>query len=97
MCLQKMNSEDIDPDTELVMEVSSLEKDAKRLIAWAKTPGVSGDRDDAPEVDRRVWLANSTSGRECVGADVCASGAQCLASNAKAQAQTADNVVTNHT
>jgi ATP-dependent DNA helicase DinG len=97
ICLQKMNSEDVDPDTELVMEVSSLEKDAKRLIAWAKTPGVSGDRDDAPEVDRRVWLANSTSGRECVGADSCAFGSQCFAANAKAKAQTADIVVTNHT
>jgi len=97
VCLQKMNSEDIDPDTELVMEVSSLEKDAKRLIAWAKTPGVTGDRDDAPEVDRRVWAANSTSGRECVGADVCAFGSQCFAANAKAKAQTADIVVTNHT
>jgi ATP-dependent DNA helicase DinG len=97
VCLQKMNSEDVDPDGELVMEVSSLEKDAKRLIAWAKTPGVSGDRDDAPEVDRRVWAANSVSGRECVGADVCAFGSQCFAANAKAKAQSADVVVTNHT
>ncbi len=97
VCLQKMNSEDVDPDGELVMEVSSLEKDAKRLIAWAKTPGVSGDRDDAPEVDRRVWAANSVSGRECVGADVCAFGSQCFAANAKGRAQTADVVVTNHT
>ena len=95
--LQKMNSEDVDPDGELVMEVSSLEKDAKRLIAWAKTPGVSGDRDDAPEVDRRVWAANSVSGRECVGADVCAFGSQCFAAKAKGKAQTADVVVTNHT
>jgi ATP-dependent DNA helicase DinG len=92
-----MNSEDVDPDGELVMDVSSLEKDAKRLIAWAKTPGVSGDRDDAPEVDRRVWAANSVSGRECVGADVCAFGSQCFAANAKGKAQTADVVVTNHT
>ncbi|NCW92875.1 MAG: ATP-dependent DNA helicase [Actinobacteria bacterium] len=97
ICLQKMNSEDVDPDAELVMEISSLEKDAKRLIAWAKTPGVSGDRDDAPEVDRRVWAANSVSGRECVGADVCAFGSQCFAANAKGKAQTADVVVTNHT
>jgi ATP-dependent DNA helicase DinG len=97
VCLQKMNSEDVDPDGELVMDVSSLEKDAKRLIAWAKTPGVSGDRDDAPEVDRRVWAANSVSGRECVGADVCAFGSQCFAANAKGKAQTADVVVTNHT
>ena len=97
VCLQKMNSEDVDPDGELVMDVSSLEKDAKRLIAWAKTPGVSGDRDDAPDVDRRVWAANSVSGRECVGADVCAFGSQCFAANAKGKAQTADVVVTNHT
>ena len=97
VCLQKMNSEDVDPDGELVMEVSSLEKDAKRLIAWAKTPGVSGDRDDAPEVDRRVWAANSVSGRECVGADVCAFGSQCFAAKAKGKAQSADVVVTNHT
>ncbi|NCV08066.1 MAG: ATP-dependent DNA helicase, partial [Actinobacteria bacterium] len=97
ICLQKMNSEDVDPDAELVMEISSLEKDAKRLIAWAKTPGVSGDRDDAPEVDRRVWAANSVSGRECVGADVCAFGSQCFAANAKGKAQSADVVVTNHT
>ncbi len=97
ICLQKMNSDEVDPDGELVLDVSSLEKDAKRLIAWAKTPGVSGDRDDAPEVDRRVWAANSVSGRECVGADVCAFGSQCFAANAKGRAQTADIVVTNHT
>ena len=97
VCLQKMNSDDVDPDGELVLAVSALEKDAKRLIAWAKTPGVSGDRDDAPEVDRRVWAANSVSGRECVGADKCAFGSQCFAANAKARAQTADIVVTNHT
>ncbi|MBU6314400.1 MAG: ATP-dependent DNA helicase [Actinomycetales bacterium] len=97
ICLQKMNSEDGDPDGELVMDVSSLEKDATRLIAWAKTKGVSGDRDDAPEVDRRVWAANSVSGRECVGADICAFGSTCFAANAKAKAQTADVVVTNHT
>jgi ATP-dependent DNA helicase DinG len=92
-----MNSEEPDPDGELLLETSYLEKDAKRLHAWAKTPGVSGDRDDAPEVDRRVWAANSLSGRECVGADNCAWGAQCFAAKAKAKAQEADVVVTNHT
>ncbi|MSO29045.1 MAG: ATP-dependent DNA helicase [Candidatus Planktophila sp.] len=97
VCLQKMNSEDPDPDGEVLLEVSHLGKDAKRLHAWAKTPGVSGDRDDAPEVDRRVWAANSLSGRECVGADVCNYGPQCFAALAKAKAQLADVVVTNHT
>jgi len=97
VCLQKMNTEDPDPDGEVLLEVSHLGKDAKRLHAWAKTPGVSGDRDDAPEVDRRVWAANSLSGRECVGADVCNYGPQCFAALAKAKAQLADVVVTNHT
>ena len=97
ICLAKMNSEEPDPDGEVLLEASYLEKDAKRLHSWARTPGVSGDRDDAPEVDRRVWAANSLSGRECVGADSCAWGSGCFAANAKAKAQTADVVVTNHT
>jgi ATP-dependent DNA helicase DinG len=92
-----MNSEEPDPDSELLLEASFLEKDAKRLHAWARTRDVSGDRDDAPEVDRRVWAANSLSGRECVGADSCAYGSQCFAAKAKAKAQDADVVVTNHT
>lgn len=97
ICLQKMNSEVMDPDGELLLEVSSLGQDAKRLRAWAQTPGVSGDRDDAPDVDRRVWAANSLSGRECVGADICAFGAQCFAAIAKGKAAVADIVITNHT
>ena len=97
ICLAKMNSEEPDPDGELLLEASFLEKDAKRLHAWARGKDVSGDRDDAPEVDRRVWAANSLSGRECVGADTCAWGSGCFAAKAKAKAQDADVVVTNHT
>ncbi len=97
VCLAKMNSEEPDVDGEVLLEASHLEKDAKRLHAWARTPGVSGDRDDAPEVDRRVWAANSLSGRECVGADTCTFGSQCFAANAKAKAMNSDVVITNHT
>ena len=97
LCLQKMNADDGTADSELLVEISGLEKDARRLREWAQKPGISGDRDDAPDVDRRVWLANSTSGRECVGADECRFGSECFAVNAKAKAQTADIVVTNHT
>jgi len=97
ICLQKMNSEEPDPDGEIMLGISSLGKDAKRLHEWARKPGASGDRDDAPDVDKRVWTANSVSGRECVGADKCAFGAQCFSANAKARAQDADVVVTNHT
>lgn len=97
LCLQKMNADEGTADSELLVEFSGLEKDAKRLRDWAQKPGISGDRDDAPDVDRRVWLANSTSGRECVGADECRFGSECFAVRAKAKAQTADIVVTNHT
>ena len=97
LCLQKMNADDGTADSEVLVDISSLEKDARRLREWAAKPEISGDRDDAPDVDRRVWLANSTSGRECVGADECRFGSECFAVNAKAKAQTADIVVTNHT
>jgi len=97
LCLQKMNGAEQDPDGEILMEIGTLEKDQKRLRAWAQTPGVSGDRDDAPDVDRRVWHANSVSGRECIGKDECTFGSQCFSANAKLKAQTADVVVTNHT
>lgn len=97
LCLQKMSVVENEPDGEILLEVSTLEKDAKRLRDWAAKPGISGDRDDAPEVDRRVWLANSTSGRECLGAEECAFGSSCFAVSAKAKAQVADIVVTNHT
>ena len=97
LCLQKMNADDGTADSEVLLDISTLEKDARRLREWAARPGISGDRDDAPDVDRRVWLANSTSGRECVGADECRFGSECFAVNAKAKAQTADIVVTNHT
>ncbi|MFM8921143.1 MAG: ATP-dependent DNA helicase [Candidatus Nanopelagicaceae bacterium] len=97
ICLQKLNSEEPDPDGEMLLEISTLGKEAQRLRSWAETPGVSGDRDEAPEVDRRVWAASSVSGRECVGADICNFGAKCFAANAKAKALNSDIVVTNHT
>ena len=97
LCLQKMNNSEGDPENQAVLEISALESDAKRLRAWAESPKASGDRDDAPDVDRRVWAANSVSGRECMGADECPYGHKCFAALAKAKAQTADVVVTNHT
>jgi len=97
LCLQKMNNSEGDPENQAVLEVSALESDAKRLRAWAESPKASGDRDDAPDVDRRVWAANSVSGRECMGADECPYGHKCFAALAKAKAQSADVVVTNHT
>ena len=96
LCKQKLFGTP-DLDTEAVLEISSLEKEAKRLRDWSKIDGISGDRDDAPEVDRRVWAASSVSGRECMGADECPFGSTCFAVVAKAKALSADVVVTNHT
>ena len=96
LCKQKLFGTP-DLDTEAIIEVSTLEREAKRLREWSQTAGVSGDRDDAPEVDRRVWAASSVSGRECMGAEECPFGSTCFAVVAKAKAQTADVVVTNHT
>ncbi|MTA56019.1 MAG: DEAD/DEAH box helicase, partial [Actinobacteria bacterium] len=87
ICLQKLNNSASDPEAQEILDVSYLESDAKRLRAWAQSAGASGDRDDAPDVDRRVWQAASVSGRECIGADECPSGAKCFAALAKAKAQ----------
>lgn len=96
LCKQKLFGTP-DVDAEVLIEVSTLEREAKKLRDWSQTEGVSGDRDDAPEVDRRVWAASSVSGRECMGAEECPFGSTCFAVVAKAKAQTADIVVTNHT
>ena len=96
LCKQKLFGSS-DADSEILVEISTLEEQAKRLKDWSKIAGISGDRDDAPEVDRRVWAASSVSGRECVGAEDCAYGSTCFAVLAKAKAQSADIVVTNHT
>jgi ATP-dependent DNA helicase DinG len=97
LCLQKMNTSVPDHDQDVLDTFGALEQQAKALRSWADEPDSTGDRDDAPEVDRKVWAANSVSGRECIGADKCVYGQQCFAMKAKAKAQTADIVVTNHT
>jgi ATP-dependent DNA helicase DinG len=65
VCLQKMNNAPDDPETQAVLEISSLETDAKRLRAWAQSAGASGDRDDAPDVDRRP--AHGKTRRQLIG------------------------------
>ena len=96
LCKQKLFGAP-DLDSEALIEVSTLEREAKKLREWSQIAGISGDRDDAPDVDRRVWAASSVSGRECMGAEECPFGSTCFAVVAKAKAQSADIVVTNHT
>lgn len=96
LCLQKMNTTLPDPDTDLLLDIGSLSAEAKSLREWSAQPDATGDRDDAPPVDRRVWTAHSVSGRECVGADSCAYGDKCFSELAKSKAAASDIVVTNH-
>ena len=96
LCLQKMNTTLPDPDVDLLLDVGTLSAEAKMLRDWSSQPGATGDRDDAPAVDRRVWTAHSVSGRECVGADSCAYGDKCFSERAKIKAGSSDIVVTNH-
>lgn len=96
ICLQKMNTTLPDPDSDMLIEVGTLSADAKKLRQWVESPGSTGDRDDAPTVDRRVWLAHSVSGRECVGADICVYSDKCFSELAKLKANESDIVVTNH-
>ncbi len=42
LCLQKMNGAEQDPDGEVLMEIGILEKDQKRLKAWARLLGLQG-------------------------------------------------------
>jgi ATP-dependent DNA helicase DinG len=97
LCRQKMGSENAPLDLDEIEGISSLEKEAKKLLDWASKPSSSGDRDDAPDVDRRVWSAYSVSGRECMGRDECPFGASCFSGLAKDKAMVADVVITNHT
>lgn len=96
LCLQKMNTSLPDPDTDVLLDIGTLSADARALRDWSTKPYATGDRDDAPAVDRRVWTAHSVSGRECVGADMCAYGDKCFSERAKAKAAESDIIVTNH-
>ena len=42
ICLEKMNAGETNADAELLVDISTLEKDARRLREWAEKPGVSG-------------------------------------------------------
>lgn len=42
LCLQKMNADDSGVDSQVLVEISSLESDARRLRQWASRDGISG-------------------------------------------------------
>lgn len=100
VCLSKLHGGGA-PDDEgaLISEAAAtfgrLEQQAKDLRTWAEATA-TGDRDEAPEVDARVWRSMSVSARECVGAQRCEFGEDCFAEAARARAAKSDIIVTNH-
>lgn len=103
ICKQKLNStpaapEDDDDDRAALFAspTTKLGKEAKRVRTWAHTTE-TGDREDLePAPDLKVWRALSVLGTECIGASKCPFGDECFTEAARASAETADVVITNH-
>ena len=77
-----------------------LGREVLRAREWAEDEAESGGTGDRerlqPGVADRVWGQVSVSARECLGATRCAYGDVCFAERARATAEHADVVVTNH-
>lgn len=58
--------------------------------------GGRGDRDDAPSHTAQAWQQVSIPTRECLGAGKCPFGSECFVERSRADAQSADLIVTNH-
>lgn len=99
-CLHRVR-EGTPDDQETLVDVpgSGLGADVVRLRQWAeeqaKTNG-SGDREFAPSHRQAAWRQVSVSARECLGAQKCPYAAECFAEKARAAAEDAHLVVTNH-
>lgn len=66
------------------------------IRTWAKST-TTGDRDELdPAPTTEVWSAVSVGADECPGAARCPSGDTCFAELARAEASTADVIITNH-
>lgn len=78
---------------------SKLGAEVVMLREWAEQQareGGMGDRDDAPPHTPLAWAQVSVPANECLGAQRCRFGAECLAEAARERARAADVVVTNH-
>lgn len=102
VCKARLNAEfslpedDDDSAALFAAPTTKLGREAKRVRTWAFLTE-TGDREDLePAPDPRVWRALSVSGNECIGAAKCPYGDECFTEQVRAQAATADIVVTNH-
>lgn len=103
VCKARLNTSAVEPESDdddqaalFAAATTKLGREAKRVRTWAHKT-TTGDREELePSPDPRVWKALSVSGTECVGASKCRFGADCFAEQARAQAEDADVVITNH-
>ena len=78
---------------------SALGAEVVMLREWAEEQAEEsglGDRDDAPPHTPLAWAQVSVPANECLGAQRCPFGSECLSEAAREQARNADLVVTNH-
>ena len=78
---------------------SALGAEVVMLREWAEKQVEEsglGDRDDAPPHTPLAWAQVSVPANECLGAQRCPFGNECLSETARDQARNADLVVTNH-
>ncbi len=103
-CLHRVRDGVPDDDGVLVpVEATApgaLGAEVLRARHWAEeqeATGGTGDRDRLePGVSDRAWAQVSVTSRECLGAQRCPYGIECFAEQARARANDADIVVTNH-
>ncbi|GAA1462605.1 ATP-dependent DNA helicase [Williamsia maris] len=99
VCLNKVHSGEAEEQTDELFDaftMSRVGREVVRLREWVSDTE-SGDRDELPiAVLDRSWKQISVSARECLGATNCSYGTDCFAELARAEAGSADVVVTNH-
>jgi ATP-dependent DNA helicase DinG len=104
-CLHRVREGVPDEDGALISAESltggggMLGREVVRARRWAEeqSDGGTGERDRLqPGVSDRAWSQVSVSALECLGAARCVYGAECFAEQARARAEDADIVVTNH-
>jgi ATP-dependent DNA helicase DinG len=103
ICKQRLNTTPTTPDSDdddqaalFASPSTKLGKEAKRVRTWAFSTQ-TGDREDLePAPDLKVWRALSVTGSECIGASKCQFGEDCFTETARAAAEQADVVITNH-
>ena len=99
-CLHRIR-EGVPDDQGVLVDVptGSLGGDVVKLREWAEAEveaGGSGERDNAPRHQDRVWRQVSVNHRECLGATKCPFAQECFAERAKEKAQRSHLIVTNH-